>query len=357
MAETDSIGKSEKCPIMFVLVMKVRQCNTNCMKATPELLQTQGSFFGSLADDIAQARQRVLLQTMSVDAGGLQILEEPLIRAREHGADVQLVYDRYSFFDTWTKEGRSGAEELKGSLGALAARGIQITPVGLVRPNPFAGRHHIKTYVADNTIYAGGGANLTGDTRRTADFMFRYSYLPDTAELLCNQLPEIAANRFVGERLPFTDDTLYLVDGGLSGKSPIYDTAAAMVQDADEAVIVSKMVPDGDLVRFAPAETAFYYNRPELVGRFNRLSLRYNALLGNTPPNSYGGDVQLHAKVCMVRDEMGHRALTGSHNFNMLGVRFGTQEAALLTTNEQTCELLGGFIDGLGKSADAKSVT
>ncbi len=308
------------------------------------LAETRTDFFDQLAEDIGQARRRVLLQTMSVDRGGLEHLGDSLATACRRGAYVHFVYDRYSFFDIWTKEGRSGVKELKRSLGDLAMRGVVMIPVGLAKINPFAGRHHIKTYIVDDVVYAGGGANLTRDTQRTADFMVRYESLPETADRLFDQLPKMALRRFRGETLPFTKNASYLVDGGRPGESLIYDTATAIMQKADRSIIVSKMVPDGELVRHAPSETEFYYNKPEHVGRFNRLSLRYSALSGSLPPNSYDGDIQLHAKACVVENGLGRTALSGSHNYNMLGVRFGTQESALLTTDNDTIDLIADFI-------------
>ena len=148
--------------------------------ARPEL-------FAHLADDIAQARRKVLLQTMSVDFGDLDQLAEPMVRAQANGAEVSLVYDRYSLFDAWTKEGRTGVKDLRQHLGVLSTYGITIIPTGLVRMNPFAGCHHIKTYITDDIVYAGGGANLTNDTKKTSDFMLRYDNA-EAAERLFHQL-------------------------------------------------------------------------------------------------------------------------------------------------------------------------
>ena len=315
--------------------------------ARPELVRTDMDFFAHLADDIAQARRKVLLQTMSVDFGDLDQLAEPMVRAQANGAEVSLVYDRYSLFDAWTKEGRTGVKDLRQHLGVLSTYGITIIPTGLVRMNPCAGRHHIKTYITDDIVYAGGGANLTNDTKKTSDFMLRYDNA-EAAERLFHQLPEIASRRFAGVVLPFDDQTSYLVDGGQRGQSPIYQQAIELMADADQATIVSKMVPNGPLVEIAPPDTKFYYNRPELVGKFNRLSLRWNELACCVPPNSYTGDIQLHAKLCLARRSLGRVALTGSHNFNTLGVHFGTQESALLTTSEEVCDLLESYIKDCG---------
>lgn len=300
-----------------------------------------------LVEDVSRANERVLLQAMSVDREGLEPLAGSLISARERGASVRVTLDRYSYFDAATKEGLQGARELRRYLGALAAKGVTVDLVGSVRLNPFAGRNHIKTYITDDTVYAGGGANLTGDTFRTADFMLRYAELPDAARLLFDELPSINSRRFRGQILPFASETLYLVDGGEPGASLIYDKAVELALKSSGAIIASKMVPDGKLARALPPHAEVYYNRPENVGKFNRLSLKYNALLGNLPPNSYNGERQLHAKFGLFESELGRIALTGSHNFNTLGVNFGTKEAALLTRDEEVCELVEEFVENI----------
>ena len=334
-------------PLCFCLLDKSSYCSIYTVK-TPELIPVKAGLAANMIDDINAAQDRIVMQTMSIDTGGLEPYEDALIRAHERGAQVLMLYDKYSYFDIWTKLDLKGVSELRQKVGELARHGITMQAVGLVKPNPFAGRHHIKSYVMDNVAYLGGGVNLTSDTARTEDFMLRYedSRVASTAAYY---LPEAAMQRFDGAEFTLDHQTLLMVDGGIPGSSPIYNRAVKMAQTATELMIASKMMPNGTLIESIAegCDATFIYNQQKNVGRFNRLSLRLNALSGCCPPNTYKGQTQVHAKFCATVSSEGVATLTGSHNFNTLGIKFGTQEAAIYSVDPELHRAIEAYGESL----------
>ena len=85
-------------------------------------------------------------------------------------------------------------------------------------------------------------------------------------------------------------------------------------------------------------------------GKLNRLASWCDAHTVQLA-NSHTGNGRIHAKFCVVEYPDGQRAaLTGSHNFNARGVRWGTSELALLTTEQSVCDMLVDFTEQLPNS-------
>ena len=313
----------------------------------PRLIEAAGSLQSELIESIDNAKHDLYLETMSIDStGDMQPLIRSLRKAALRGVNTQLVFDRYSFFDCLVKQGLDSTLQLREDLTHLKKDGVQIRPVGDIRLNPCSGRHHIKTYVADDIVFTGGGANLTHDTFATKDFMLRYENRP-----LSQQMPRWLHKTIGSHRDSFLvvdDDNTFIIDGGRKGASPIYDTAVRIAKDADTILVSSKMIPDGELAAIAQTRpvSTFLYNRRELVKTFNWLALEMNAaMMGEELPlNSYIGNLQLHAKFCATLTSNGlSNVLTGSHNFNRLGVDFGTRELVLYSKDREVFELIDAF--------------
>ena len=109
------------------------------------------------------------------------------------------------------------------------------------------------------------------------------------------------------------------------------------MRSAKRVWYVSQFAPSGQLARlihqskteivaFNTARTAT--SLLDAVG-YRALNYRFQAY------NQYQGDRKIHAKYIVAEQADGRLvSLTGSHNFNATGVRFGTQETAILTYDQ-----------------------
>ena len=77
-------------------------------------------------------------------------------------------------------------------------------------------RHHIKSYIFDDTTLTAGGANLTADTVRHTDFMLEY-HDPDLADRLCQHLQQNHGNRHTDTVVTYNEHNTFLFDAGKPG--------------------------------------------------------------------------------------------------------------------------------------------
>lgn len=145
-----------------------------------------------------------------------------------------------------------------------------------------------------------------------------------------------------------SDETTSLYfDKGQAHSSAISDEVQRVILGANRIVFVSKMLPDGHLldVLMGHSSNTYYYNSWRQYGLdfFSRLA----ALLDRKVrlPNAYHNMTQyLHAKYMIVERDRGREvAISGSHNFNSRGVRYGTEEIALVSTEKNIIEQLRSY--------------
>ena len=136
------------------------------------------------------------------------------------------------------------------------------------------------------------------------------------------------------------------------GQSQILDTAQSILRGGTRAWYVSKMLLHPALAASLQAvpDVQAYFMGPHRGGKLNRLASWYDSHSVQLT-NSHTGNGRIHAKFCVVEYPDGQRAaLTGSHNFNARGVRWGTSELALLTTEQSVCDMLVDFAEQLPNS-------
>ncbi len=320
--------------------------------AIPECVRTNNGYHERICKLARAATRRIYLETMSFDGyGAMAPVVDELINASQRGVDVRLTLDRFSYPDMYLKRGQEGITELKDSLHRLGQAAVGITILGQLRPNIFAGRHHIKSYIFDDTTLTAGGANLTADTIRHADFMLEY-HDPDLADRLCQHLQQNHGNRHTDTTVAYNEHNTFLFDAGRPGQSQILDASQSMLRGGTRAWYVSKMLPHPALAASLQAvpDVQAYFMGPHRGGKLNRLASWCDAHTVQLA-NSHTGNGRIHAKFCVVEYPDGQRAaLTGSHNFNARGVRWGASELALLTTEQSVCNMLVDFAEQLPDS-------
>lgn len=110
-----------------------------------------------------------------------------------------------------------------------------------------------------------------------------------------------------------------------------------MVRSAKRVWYVSQFAPSGQLARLICQSKAeiIAFNTARTAGSLLD-AIGYRALNHHFQAyNQYQGDRKIHAKYIVAEQADGRLvSLTGSHNFNATGVRFGTQETAILTYDQ-----------------------
>lgn len=297
-----------------------------------------------LTTAIEGAEERVLLETMTFDClGDMEAIVESCICARKRGAEVLLIYDRYTYLNLAFDKGPKAAKDLRRQVERLEAKGIKTQKVGGIEPNPFAGRHHVKAVVADDTVFMAGGINLSGASFEARDYMIEFNdHL--MADRLFEALPRIAAERPESEVIPVDEDSRVVIDGGVKGVSAILEVAIDIAERAEKLWYVSKLSPDGELLGILKEKPAdYWFNSFSSAGGMDKLAIMIDRLKTDVE-NLYKDNTNLHAKFIVGQMPGGnYEAIAGSHNFNSRGVSFGTQELALHTKSQSICRQLIDF--------------
>ena len=300
-----------------------------------------------LADDISHAKHSVHLQAMSFGTTGrMRSVTEALYAALERGVQVTLAFDRLSFLNTISPD----VQQLRKDCIRLQDKGATINLLGKsLFPLPVAGRSHTKIYIIDDIAYFAGGVNLYDKAFDAHDFMLR---------MICDdQL--IAPLQQVAERQPNDEDdwkvkigdSSVLVDGGRRNHSLILESAAKLAATAKYAWYVSQYSPgrqlEAELTELPSDRSKAWFNVPMSSKGSDKLSAAIDMRLTKLA-NRYRGGKRIHAKYLVIqRPDSTYAAITGSNNFSDWGVRFGTKEAALYTTNQDICQWLIEFAESL----------
>jgi hypothetical protein len=166
------------------------------------------------------------------------------------------------------------------------------------------------------------------------------------ADCLCQVIADIAdGNIGNDECFAFDPATSVLIDRGLPGHSEIYRQACDLVAGAARVHCVSQFGPTGPLARLLKfTNTTYYFNRSCGSNVALGLMLSVDKLISGAR-TSYVGKDYIHAKFILAERIDGSMALlAGSHNFKYQGVRNGTIEIALLTTDQGVCELVRAYL-------------
>lgn len=285
-----------------------------------------------------------------------------LCAAAKRGATIRLMVDAHAFMLgqgltpgplLFSKKLNSPSLKLFTTkhawLEKLAACGGEYTITNLpTRPftNPFGGRSHIKFAVVNDDIYI-GGCNLKGEDRidlmcywqqtSTANWLFELAGKVHSK----NQLREVVRN--TDQTLAVDNQTSLLVDAGLKNQSLIFENALRIIDEAAEYIIMtcqyppngvtakhlSKAVQRGVQVRLIhnhPSKHPFPMNLLHTAVKYFEKGRNPSVLFKYELSKDHD---YLHAKLLATEQA----CMIGSHNYVQAGVRFGTAEIALLSTN------------------------
>lgn len=297
-----------------------------------------------LIEDISHAKESVHLQSMNFETTHqMSNVIDACLAAIERGVKVTFAFDLIA-----TTGWRGGL--LRNSVVPLRSAGITINLLGKpLFPLKVAGRSHTKVYLVDDMSYFGGGVNLYEPSFGYHDFMLRSV---GNAPLL-KTLHELIERQPIDStdwREQLGSDQI-LVDGGTRGSSLIFDEAAKLAMSAKRAWYVSQFSPGYKLekaLRCLPRESyKAWFNSVVSSDIRDKWSALIDSKVSRLD-NRYKGTRRIHAKFLVVQKVDGScSAITGSHNFSDWGVRFGTKEAALYTTDQALCYLLIKFAESL----------
>lgn len=299
-------------------------------------------FAARLIIDIEQATERIYLQTMELDdSREMRRVLDALADARVRGVKVSIAFDKRL---NMVKRPRV-YRRLSQYFNATGVEPIYLgdTKTGV---SSVSGRSHGKGYVVDDIVYFGGGVNLLGRSFECYDYMFRQenAKLREAYDSIFTESLPTADKRDYSHRL--NTESVLLVDGGTKKHSIILDTALDFVHDAQQIWYLSQLSPAGRLARrYRKLNVQYKYNRTRSAkSAHSKVAIPVDSTTSRTR-NTYKGRRYIHAKCIVVERHDGTLiALTGSHNFASPGVRVGTKEIALLTTNQELCQRLLKFM-------------
>lgn len=213
--------------------------------------------------------------------------------------------------------------------------------------NPYKQRNHEKWSIIDDDVFCFGGINLYDAGLKNNDFML-HAKDPALAAYLRQEHTRIihAPQEYIGSSYEIDSASICYIDSAEPYDSVIYREACLLAQNAISATYVSQYYPTGKLGSYLKKiNTTYYMNRPRHMRRLAKLMLTFDSIRCNIP-NNYHKKKYLHAKFIIFTMPNGEKvAMTGSHNFSYAGVRFGTIEVAMNTTNPRVISQLENFVN------------
>lgn len=330
------------------------------------ILET-AEFYLDLFAEIQKASSRIWFQTMAFENGHFStLLIHHLTNAQKNGVDVQFIHDAYSDYVTDNTFNHFPAlskvngqfrqfalTETQALLQGLRSSGITPhktnSPTGPHRYTPLpgaVGRDHKKIVVVDETAYI-GGVNFTELDAKRIDFMTKITN-PAIVNNLANIFTESLTDQPQSDREIVCDSkNTLIIDGGELMKSLIMRNAYQLVErERDEIVVVSPFSPTGKFAEKLNAavergvKVSFITSsRESLPGFASKVSQFVHNFGTGTPKfTTIYVDGIIHAKALIA---MGNgEAIVGSHNFDELFVKLGTEEISLRTSEEQIIDEL-----------------
>lgn len=326
--------------------------------------------------EVQRAKDRVWLQTMALESGHFtNLLTQHLLAAVKRGVDVRISYDAYSTFVTdnsfnhlpsFSREQREHQKfvrknqlEMIRTLAEHCPIAQTNYPAGFSNLIPFRGvrgRDHKKISIVDETAYIGGVNMAPLDTQRV-DFMLKTNDFS-----LADKLSMVFLQSFRG--VPISDgsivsdkDHTLLIDAGKPGESIIMKRVYDLVKEEQECVtLISPFLPSGRLRNILNlacqrgVDVQVITSPQKLTGFTPRLSqLVHN--FGQVRPvfKIFRYPEVVHAKALLFGDRT---AVIGSHNFDELFVKLGTEEIALLTTNPEITSQLKELSTSMRKASE-----
>lgn len=319
-------------------------------------------FYKEFALDAKSAKRRVWLRTMYVQAGDVMELVEPALHsASKNRVEVKVVADAVSLLlirgvPTYLPYPpiKNNYQETKRMFERLADDpGISLDftnpPTGTQKIFPYTGRNHVKLAAIDDSFYI-GGSNSTVLSEQ--DFMVKITDPNLTTHL------EWSFDKYNDKKIKedkeivINEENTLLLDSGIPGRSVIYEHALNLVKQEEESLRLSiQFLPDGELSKGLIEAKRRGVNVEVLTSSqdeileptlylMNRLNVK--KLIRN--PDKFPViflPAMVHAKALIGSD----KTIFGSNNFYEAGVRAGTEEIALESSNPSLIQNLNNFLD------------
>lgn len=323
------------------------------MKTISAAFTPANDYFEALLAKIPKAKKRIIINAMTIMWGArTEQLVPMLVAAAKRGVEVRIVGDIYSKFYAMTpRPNRSPVpswKHIESVTAELQTAGVSVTYIG--RPlglNPFKKRCHTKIIIIDDYVYSFGGINFGDDSFLNHDYMLGVDN-QKLADRLYTLVREIEADRKLPmkdarEQLSEADEMLF--DGGTFKQSVIYETACDVVAEAEKVYYVSQMCPSGKLAELITAtDNECYFIRPSQADPPAQFDLAWDALRYRVN-NRYKGATYIHAKFILTVGRDGTKHLvSGSNNFNWRGIKYGTKEIALHSTDPELWQTFYTFL-------------
>lgn len=310
------------------------------------------AYFDALLERLPTAKKRVVIHAMVVWWGPRTETLVPLLTdAAARGVEVRIVGDIYSKFQArlprLARAKTPSWKHIEAVNAQLQAAGAHITYVGKLWPNPYKTRCHSKITLVDDLVFTFGGVNFADDSLQNHDYM-----LEMRDRVLADRLYKLVREIEVDPKDPLPDlreeldiHSTMLFDGGTPGQSVIYEAACDVVAEARKVYFVSQMCPSGRLAELITAtENECYFIRPGQAEPPSQVDLIWDKLR-NGIKNRYTGKNYIHAKFILTEGYDGSKhIISGSNNFSWRGIRYGTKEIALHSTDPKLWDTFYTFL-------------
>lgn len=313
------------------------------------------NYISDLTLSVKHASNRVYITCpVMTDDPATHELVEALLATATRGVEVNMAVDAFTFAELGgyvfpLNRRNKASREAARMADRLATASVSFHRLGDdYKLNPFAGVTHTKWCVVDDAVYSFGGTNLYEFGLSHVDYMLRCQDSRLAQDLINQQQKIITSDRqaraYHGYQSSFPLGTVY-IDSGQPGNSAIYERACELASKAQKITLVSQYCPSGPLAALLRQKNArVYFNQPINTSFYTRLFI-YATMRRAHLRSLYKKQQYIHAKFIIFEMPSGQTiALTGSHNFSYGGVKFGTKEIALETTNRQVCRQLEEFL-------------
>ncbi len=304
----------------------------------------------------AVSRICIIATNIRADSHESRSIIDALCRASDRGVSVKISADVFTYLEPKefrlivSKEQSARVIQSIKLKKQLKEHNISFTWLGKKTNSLANGRTHCKWSVVDDTCYTFGGLNIDNDSFNNLDYIFKITNKA-LADELVNEFTNIRkydkkGGGIYNHSFILNDKNTVLFDGGLIGKSIIYNRVCKLANQASEITLVSQYCPTGKLNKILHQKKShLYFNNWQDASFINRAIIRVG-LLSAKSETLYTGDKYLHAKFVIFKMPNGETiALTGSHNFMFSSGIIGTREIALETSDSDIISQLQSFLD------------
>jgi phosphatidylserine/phosphatidylglycerophosphate/cardiolipin synthase-like enzyme len=314
-------------------------------------------FIKDVSDEAKHAKKRVWAQAMEIEPGDISDTFLSIFEAAaKKNLDTRLHADYFTLmvtdgtFNYWPvfsaklRKHKEKSQTVKEQLyRRFTGMGIQFRytnpPTLLDRVFPMRGRNHMKIVIVDDIAWI-GGVNFNDYNFLIQDFMVKI-----TDRSIVHEIAYVYEQ--VDKQIPLrdmaitcTDNATLLIDGGRINRSIILRHSLELITNAEQSIrLISQIIPDAEILKALHQAK----NRGVVVSiitpKINKTTGimtwvdKFNAMVMNIRGLSLPIDYKnkmIHAKLLMTDEK---EAIFGSHNFSSRGVRMGTEEIALRSTD------------------------